>query len=221
MDRKAVESWLFAAFSVVGISRPPLHLISHYTDMIITQSLSYEQVQNELIMLTGNSQQPQYPFSTTALPSVVTEPSAPLQSQFPPSNQPPKELTKEKAKEYIDELYKKFVGRVGDPASTNFLVNSLMDRSYTFQQAEYFVKFSKEAKEHTKKIQTEKEKQHQQQVVEFVKELYRVFVQNNHPTDDEIVFYAKPILDGKMTLNDVEEEFKLKQFEVLDKNKKK
>lgn len=49
--------------------------------------------------------------------------------------------------------------------STNFLVNSIMTNTYTLNQAEYFIKFSKEAKAYVKV----REKERVDKVHQFVK----------------------------------------------------
>jgi len=118
----------------------------------------------------------------------------------------------EKIKDYVNELYKSYTGRIGDPASTNYLVTSLIDKTLSLIQAEYFVKFSNEAKAFAK-TKAEKQKQlaidREAKTNEYVKELFRVYAKNNNPTAEEILEYATGLLDGTRKFQEVEDEFKL------------
>jgi len=51
-------------------------------------------------------------------------------------------------------------------------------------------------------------------VQEFVKELFRVYLKNTSPTEEEIAEYADPLLRGEMSLASMEDEFKLKSLSV-------
>ena len=52
------------------------------------------------------------------------------------------------------------------------------------------------------------------QLHQYIKELYRVFLHNNNPTNDEIQVYIDEISTGR-SLDDVESEFKLQSLNVL------
>jgi hypothetical protein len=64
--------------------------------------------------------------------------------------------------------------------------------SYSLTQAEYFVKFSKEAKNYQKT----KEKEKISKTYEYIKELYRVFLQNDNPDSSEVDTYVNDLLTG-------------------------
>lgn len=111
-------------------------------------------------------------------------------------------------------------GKIGDPATTNFLVSSMLSNSYTLQQTEYSVAFSKEAKEYAKTKKEAEKHQRNKMVIDFIKELYRVYLKNANPSDAEIEKFAIPIIESKMTLEDAENEFKMLSFDQLDKLKR-
>jgi len=124
-------------------------------------------------------------------------------------NAPAATLDSHKVREYVDQLFLNYVGRKGDPASTNFLVNSITDKSYSFMQAEVFVKFSKEAKAYAKQREKNKGQEKINQVKEYVQQLFRVYLKNPNPTPEEIKTYVDSILDGSQTLQDIEDEIRL------------
>lgn len=50
-QRTAILKWVKEVFAVVGIKDPPDHLMQYYTDQILANTLSYEQVKQEAIKL--------------------------------------------------------------------------------------------------------------------------------------------------------------------------
>jgi len=54
------------------------------------------------------------------------------------------------------------------------------------------------------------EKKKVDQIREYVKELYRVFLKQTSPSPEEINEFVNQILSGESTLEDVENEFRLK-----------
>jgi hypothetical protein len=115
----------------------------------------------------------------------------------------------DKIKEYVDQLYINFTGRKGDPASSNYLVNNINNKTFTLTQAEFFVKFSKEAKAYAQTKQKKDAEDKVTKVYDFVKELFRVYLKNQVPSQDDVKQFADLILDGSSTLQEVEDEIRL------------
>jgi len=242
-NKEAVQNWVIKAFQVGGYNLPE-HLITHYVQQLINGSLSFQQVQEEVLMFARPhsqdtsiphvpNQTPTKPTTQQPITTVQTPPKPTTTAHINPKDEiqqsadqllrdeeklkiqqqigfsKPVETEVNKLKEYIDQLYITFTGKKGDPASTNYLINSIADKSYSLTQAEFFVKFSKEAKAYAKVVEKNKEQKKIQQIQEYVKELFRVYLKKINPTTDEVSDYAASILDGSRTLQDVEDEIKL------------
>eukprot|EP01119_Soliformovum_irregulare_P013475 TRINITY_DN3588_c0_g1_i2.p1 TRINITY_DN3588_c0_g1~~TRINITY_DN3588_c0_g1_i2.p1 ORF type:complete len:195 (+),score=39.09 TRINITY_DN3588_c0_g1_i2:27-611(+) len=182
-----IEKWVRDVFGVVGIKYPPPHLVNHYTQQLMAKTITYEQVQQDALLFAqpaNQSQQPttgDHPISDPYAPSAPSdkdreaheEEKAKLLAQLGKAP-PTKEDTK--IKEYVDQLYITYTGRKGDPASTLYLIKNLTDKAYSLNQAEYFVKFSKEAKAYQKTKAQRQETERVDKVHEFVRELFRVYL---------------------------------------------
>ncbi|KAN0024449.1 hypothetical protein ACTFIV_008857 [Dictyostelium citrinum] len=98
-------------------------------------------------------------------------------------------------KEYIDELYICYTGKLGDPASTQYLIKSLLDNSFTVHQAELHVKFSKEAKVYLGQVQIKENKR--KKAEEYIYELYKVYFGKDYlcPLDD-LHYYTNLIIES-------------------------
>jgi len=247
-QRTEVRDWVVKVFAVVGILDAPPHLITYYVEQVISGTLSFQQVQNEVLALSrntniSNTQTISGDLPTTSTTQSVTIDARPRAPSFGTGNSFPslsdaqtfadqmirdEEKAKiqrqigtekpspsssgsstDKIRDYVDQLFITFVGRKGDPASTNFLVSSIVDKSYSLTQAEFFVKFSKEAKAYQKTQEKLKETKKTTQMNEYVRELYRVFLKNPNPTNEEVKQYVDLILNGSQTLQDIEDEFRL------------
>jgi len=66
-------------------------------------------------------------------------------------------------------------------------------------------------------VKKNKEKQKRQQISDYVKELYRVYMKNSNPTAEELQQYTDCISDGSQTLQDIEDEFRLLSLSPPDK----
>eukprot|EP01113_Clastostelium_recurvatum_P004019 TRINITY_DN11786_c0_g1_i4.p3 TRINITY_DN11786_c0_g1~~TRINITY_DN11786_c0_g1_i4.p3 ORF type:complete len:288 (-),score=79.87 TRINITY_DN11786_c0_g1_i4:8-871(-) len=120
-------------------------------------------------------------------------------------------------RDYVDTLYKTFTGRLGDPASTNYLVRSLLDKSFSFSQAELHVRYSKEGKAYAVKKKQVDEEQKQQKLKNYVSELYRVYMHYplSGPFTGEMQEMLANLQSGAMSLQDAEDDLKLKTLESL------
>ncbi|KAN0038972.1 hypothetical protein ACTA71_001166 [Dictyostelium dimigraforme] len=98
-------------------------------------------------------------------------------------------------KEYIDELYICYTGKLGDPASTQYLIKSLLDNSFTVHQAELHVKFSKEAKVYLGQVQIKENKR--KKAEEYIYELYKAYFGKDYlcPLDD-LHYYTNLIIES-------------------------
>ncbi|KAK5579010.1 hypothetical protein RB653_008686 [Dictyostelium firmibasis] len=98
-------------------------------------------------------------------------------------------------KEYIDELYICYTGKLGDPASTQYLTKSLLDNSFTVHQAELHVKFSKEAKVYLGQVQIKENKRKKSE--EYIYELYKVYFGKDYlcPLED-LHYYTNLIVES-------------------------
>jgi len=122
--------------------------------------------------------------------------------------------TSSKLKEYVDQLYITYTGKLGHPSNTNFLVSSLANKSYSYTQAEYFVKLSKEAREFEKKKKIQAEQEKNAKIREYIQELFRVYLKQQQVSEEEITQYVDPLLKGETTLQSIEDEFKLMSISV-------
>jgi len=265
MDQQKVHDWVIQVFAVVGILQPPLHMVGFYCEQLLKGSISFQQVQNEVLALSRQTSpttqltqitQPIQPLQTTQ-PIQTTQTTQPIQPTMIPNTQAaqstvapqfkpiqasntelqgtgnvssvmaallheeekrkiqeqigvaPSSLQTDQLKEYADQLFITYTGRRGDPASTQYIINGILNKTLSFTQAELFVKFSKEAKAYQKTKEKNKESERVAKVKEYVKELYRVFLKDYTPTEDDIKSYAESILRSERTLQDVEDEFKL------------
>jgi len=98
----------------------------------------------------------------------------------PTSSKAKLEIDPVKLKEWLRELFLKYTGKEGDPSSFNYLFNSVLSSQYSLNEAEWAIKFSKEAKKFASDEKERKEKEDQarfQQSSQFVTELYRVYRQ--------------------------------------------
>jgi len=232
-----IQNWVLDVFNVVGIVNPPSHLVQYYTEQLFFQQIQPEKVKQEVMeMISGKAnvqsgipklssplveQQPQTQAQLSAIPfderKSQEEEKKRLYEQIGESSSSSTNGSRsqsESYKEYVDQLFVKYVGRCGDPGSTNFLVNSLMNKSYTIQQAEYFVRFSKEAKAYQKNKKLQQEKERNDRVWEYVKELFRVFLKKKDPSTEEMSVHVNAILQGKQTLQETEDEFRLMSLAV-------
>ncbi|GAM27030.1 hypothetical protein SAMD00019534_102050 [Acytostelium subglobosum LB1] len=119
-------------------------------------------------------------------------------------------ITNDTARQFVNELYTVLIGRLGDPASTNYLVTSLLDGSLTPQQAEFHVRFSKEAKQHAVVLKQREDKRAKAE--EYVFELYRVYCGEDYICSaEEVLGFVKRILDTpNVDYQAIEDEIKLK-----------
>ncbi|KYQ91406.1 hypothetical protein DLAC_08371 [Tieghemostelium lacteum] len=124
-------------------------------------------------------------------------------------------------KEYIDELFKVYTGKVGDPASTQFLLKSLMDGSFTPVQAEMHVKFTKEAKAYSANAHIREAKK--KKAEQYIYELYKIFVGPDYICPlDELNLYVKLILESpNPDYQFIEDEIKDKAFSLINIPQKK
>jgi len=113
-------------------------------------------------------------------------------------------------KEYVGLLFQKHTGKLGDPASTQFLIKSLMDKSYTFTQAEFHVKFSREGKLYSQKVKKKQEEDIKlTKLKEYIAELFRVYAPHFPNKEFEIENLSSKLFLGAITLQDAEDEVKL------------
>jgi len=117
-------------------------------------------------------------------------------------------MNEEGLKEYVEQLYLHFTGRKGDPASANFLFQSLLSKTYTLTQAELFVKFSKEGKTYREQ-QAQVAEKRAKDVREYVKELYRVYLKQASPEESELSQHVSDVSSGVTSLQTLEDHFKL------------
>jgi len=143
-QRKQIESWVYQVFQVCKIESPPQHLVFHYVDALIAGTLTYQKVQDEVLELSQGKSKEREP---TEVVRNQSEEKEKIKQQIGSTSQ----STSSKLKEYVDQLYITYTGKLGHPSNTNFLVSSLANKSYSYTQAEYFVKLSKEAREFEKK----------------------------------------------------------------------
>eukprot|EP01118_Nematostelium_gracile_P003043 TRINITY_DN13488_c0_g1_i1.p1 TRINITY_DN13488_c0_g1~~TRINITY_DN13488_c0_g1_i1.p1 ORF type:complete len:215 (-),score=56.20 TRINITY_DN13488_c0_g1_i1:34-678(-) len=198
----AIENWIVEVFRVCGIQTPPSHLVNHYKLQLTSGAMRYEMVQQEILELSRANQQPQQPATTFS-----NEDKQRIRDQI---GEPKEEDSQaNKIKQYVDQLYLTFTGKKGHPSNTNYLISSLTSKTLTPLQAEYHVKFSKEAKEYEKKKKVNEEMDKRDKLTQYVTELYRVYVKNLHPTQEEIAQFLDPLLTGETTLQSVEDEFRL------------
>jgi hypothetical protein len=101
----------------------------------------------------------------------------------------------DQVKEYVTELYRVYTGgKLPDPATFRWYIESIMNGSYSLAQAEYSIRYSKAAKEFAKQKQ-----QKEAQLHEYVRELMRVYCKRA-PTDEEMKRYANGVLSGQCKL---------------------
>jgi len=219
MDTKRieVETWVIQVFGVVGMPLPD-HLKNHYVEQLLQGGLSFQQVQQEALVLSGKvppqSQQPQQHPQQPQPQSQNIHPQS-TQPNNPGTQEKPKESSQnqtERLKEYVNQLYITYTGRLGDPASTNFLIQSMLDKTYTLTQTEFFVKFSKEAKSYAVKRKDKEEQDKIDKVSQYVVELFRVYLKRI-PTDEEKKSHVDAILTGERNLQDTEDELRLMSIE--------
>lgn len=114
----------------------------------------------------------------------------------------------EQVKQFVTELYRVYTGgKLPDPATFRWHVDSIMNGSYSLTQAEYSVRFSKEAKEYAKQQKQKKDAQ-VHQIREYVKELMRVYCKRA-PTEEEMKIHVDAVLSGQSNLQQVEDEVRL------------
>jgi len=109
-------------------------------------------------------------------------------------------------KEYVWELYRVYAGKTPDPATYNWVVRSILDGSYSLNQAELAIKYSKDSRERQKKAQQQRTDM-KPKVVEFVQELMRVH--KCKLTAEQISRFTDGVLNGQLTLQQVEDEVRL------------
>jgi len=98
------------------------------------------------------------------------------------------------AKKYVDELSLVYIGKLGDPGTTQYLVKSLIDGSFTPTQAELQIKFSKEAKQHSANLQIKEEKR--KKAEEYIYELYKLYFGATYICPlDELHYYTSIIVE--------------------------
>jgi len=113
------------------------------------------------------------------------------------------------AKEYVDLLFQKYTGKLGDPASAQFLLKSSLNKSYTLTQAEYYVKFCKEGKAYAQKVKKQQgEEARLKKLREYTVELFRVYAPF-YKGESEIDNIVAKLGDGSMSLQDAEDDVKL------------
>lgn len=114
----------------------------------------------------------------------------------------------EQVKQFVTELYRVYTGgKLPDPATFRWHVDSIMNGSYSLTQAEYSIRFSKEAKEYAKQQKQKKDAQ-VHQIREYVKELMRVYCKRA-PTEEEMKYHVDAVLSGQANLQQVEDEVRL------------
>jgi hypothetical protein len=72
------------------------------------------------------------------------------------------------------------------------------------QQAEFFVQFSKEAKQYQQQKAKQSSQLRTQQLTDFVKELYRVYLKITNPTEQQLDSYVQSLLTSQRSLQEVE-----------------
>ncbi|KAF2071395.1 hypothetical protein CYY_007289 [Polysphondylium violaceum] len=98
------------------------------------------------------------------------------------------------AKKYVDELNIVYTGKIGDPATTQYLVKSLVDGSFSPTQAELQIKFSKEAKQHGVSLQIKQDKK--KRAEEYIYELYKLYFGASFICPlDELHYYTNMIVE--------------------------
>eukprot|EP01116_Phalansterium_solitarium_P014954 TRINITY_DN3289_c0_g1_i1.p1 TRINITY_DN3289_c0_g1~~TRINITY_DN3289_c0_g1_i1.p1 ORF type:complete len:180 (+),score=23.76 TRINITY_DN3289_c0_g1_i1:101-640(+) len=168
-QRTQVESWVRQVFGVCGID-PPQHLVVHYVDSMMKGTLSHDQIQQEVLLLSGHG--PRAPATRSAAAAVAPR-SAPAAEACAPALSPsssgsslsgpnvsesavtdelgriqdelgaPTAEHKKLVREYAEQLFITYTGKKGDPASFNYVLQGLIDKQLSYTQAELFVKFSK------------------------------------------------------------------------------
>eukprot|EP01112_Ceratiomyxa_fruticulosa_P016641 TRINITY_DN5065_c0_g1_i1.p1 TRINITY_DN5065_c0_g1~~TRINITY_DN5065_c0_g1_i1.p1 ORF type:complete len:243 (-),score=46.20 TRINITY_DN5065_c0_g1_i1:59-787(-) len=127
------------------------------------------------------------------------------------------QLDQTQVKEYVDKLYLTFTGRLGDPASTNYVVRSIIDKSFSLNQAELHVRFSKEAKAYGAKKKHDDEDKKREKLRSYIAELYRVYA--NYPTTNpftpEMEEFFNHLLNNTMSLQDVEDEVRMRALMTI------
>lgn len=185
--------------------------------MLISKQLTFEQVKEEFTNLFLKPPQPlvlqNLPFSPQDFPSnqfnpeleVKNLPSSSSSSSFQSNQGNSSELTEDRVRDYVNQLYLTYIGRKGDPANTEWLVNSILKKEYSLGMAEKFVKFSKEAKAYQKATISKRNAQ----IHDYIKELFRVYANNLEPTEEEMKEYTDAITNKTRSLQEIENEFKL------------
>jgi len=200
---REIEEWVTQVFRVLGISSPPLHLVQHYAQQLLSNLITPEQVKQELTAIVKGASPDQPPGSKSDYPAKTEMPI----NDKPVLSAPSSDSQQERYREFVNQLYITYAGRLGDPATMAFVVRSLVDKSYSLQQTEYFVKFSKEAKAFQKSKQNQ-EADRAAKTREFVTELCRVYLKQK-PDAPNVDEYVRAIVEGERTLQEVEDEFKL------------
>jgi len=229
-----IYEWVKGAFSACGVDTPPDHLLAYYCARIFAKKSSFEDVKAEFVTLFTVPQmkiiQQQQVYPLPATQPVIT--GAPISQTgeyhlyWPQPNAPPaifeepvpqldlasklfsdkknETVSADKVLDFVEQLYIKYSGARGNPASTSWVVKSIQDKSYSYTQAEFFVKFSPEAKAYRASLGQKKI----EQTHTFVRELFRVYAKKK-PTDVEVKEYATKILKGELSYDEAEAEFKL------------
>eukprot|EP00027_Filamoeba_sp_ATCC50430_P018928 CAMPEP_0168564122 /NCGR_PEP_ID=MMETSP0413-20121227/13060_1 /TAXON_ID=136452 /ORGANISM="Filamoeba nolandi, Strain NC-AS-23-1" /LENGTH=239 /DNA_ID=CAMNT_0008595739 /DNA_START=1 /DNA_END=720 /DNA_ORIENTATION=- len=236
--QKTIEEWVAKVFQVVGLNLPH-HLLQYYAQSIQAGKISYQQVQNEAVEMvkprSAVSQAPApvqiipqdlqhtstKPAVVSSIPNIMDEDPERLKikSQIEAAKGSTSSGQVDKVKEYVNQLYITYTGKLGDPASSQFIINSILDGSYSLQQAEFAVKFSKEAKNYQKTQAQRKQTEQIEQVTDYVRELFRVYLKKIDPPKEELDDWVQQILDGSRTLQDTEDEFRLLSITPPGKHK--
>ncbi|EGG14220.1 hypothetical protein DFA_11989 [Cavenderia fasciculata] len=220
-----------AALYIESLSQqfPDYYILKNISPEHIKQKAQHQQQQS--ILTNNNHIQPQ-PVQQQFTPSSSSSTPASSSSSTPASTSSSttttiksyydydtKQFNKEKIKNemnmetsriYVNELYTVYTGRLGDPASSNYLVTSLLDGSLSIQQAELHVKFSKESKVFAVQQRQKEEKRSKAQ--EYVFELYKVFFGPTYiPPPEDVMKYVRGIVDqASPDYQSIEEEIKEK-----------
>ncbi|EGC36811.1 hypothetical protein DICPUDRAFT_31270 [Dictyostelium purpureum] len=111
---------------------------------------------------------------------------------------------------YVDELYLAYTGKLGDPASTHYLIKSIMDNSLSVPQAELHVKFSKEAKAYLGQVQIKENKR--KKAEEYIYELFKLYFGKDYlvPLDDLHYFSSLIVEEPNPDYQAIEDEIKEK-----------
>ena len=194
-----VRTWLHDIFDHYYKAQPPQSTLDYYFQQLSSGAIQPSDVEAQIVQALKASkpsqQQPQQPQQQ---PPTTTTAAAVVVSQ----------TQTERITEYVDLLYSKFCGsaKKADVASRSQLIKKLVAGSMTLAEAEWTVQYSPEAKKFAAESRREKLRQ-------YVMELAKCYLHQSTLPENEIIRLVNDAESGKMTLQDVEDDFKLKALQ--------